>query len=218
VVLGVGLVRDRPRVRGPWPDTVTVSGRALPAVAVGGFPQRAWRSQSSLKEWRHAGDRNATGEMTGSASRGPQSAPPTGTPLFMPRRAREVAHRRACSTRYCAASVRVPMGTIPCGVPPGMAFGEVHHSHQEGRRDARRWLKPTEDEIRRTPPQGGEPERRRDQRRTRRQAGVSKNPAINNAQVRDRFRVPWPCRAQGLIAAAADVPAVGLTLSARRRR
>jgi hypothetical protein len=54
-------------------------------------------------------------------------------------------------------------------------IGEARQSHQEGRRDARRWAKPTEDHKRPTPPQGGEPERRRDQRRTRRQAGVSKN-------------------------------------------
>jgi hypothetical protein len=59
--------------------------------------------------------------------------------LLVLRRAREFAHRRACRTRYCAASVRVSMGTIPCGAPPGMAPGEARHSHQAGRRDARRW-------------------------------------------------------------------------------
>jgi hypothetical protein len=53
--------------------------------------------------------------------------------------------------------------------------GELRHSHQAGRRDARRWPKPSEDDIRLTPPQGGEPERRRDQRRTRRQAGGAEN-------------------------------------------
>jgi hypothetical protein len=34
---------------------------------------------------------------------------------------------------------------------------------------------PSEDDIRHTPPQGGEPERRRDERRTRRQAGATGN-------------------------------------------
>jgi hypothetical protein len=41
-------------------------------VPPAGSPGRAWRSQSSLKMKRRAGDRNATGEMTGSASRGPR--------------------------------------------------------------------------------------------------------------------------------------------------
>jgi hypothetical protein len=43
---------------------------------------------------------------------------------------------------------------------------------EEGRRDARRWPTPLEDNERLTPPQGGEPERRRDERRMRRQAGI----------------------------------------------
>jgi hypothetical protein len=85
--------------------------------------------------------------------------------------AREFAHRRACRTRHCAASVRVSMGTMPCGAPPGFRDGEARHSHQAGRRDVRRWPKPIEDENRLTPPLGGEPERRRDKRRTRRKAG-----------------------------------------------
>jgi hypothetical protein len=61
------------------------------------------------------------------------------------------------------------------GLPREWPPGELRHSHQAGRRDARRWPKPSEDDIRLTPPQGGEPERRRDQRRTRRQAGAAEN-------------------------------------------
>jgi hypothetical protein len=38
-----------------------------------------------------------------------------------------------------------------------------------------RWPKPSEDDRRTMPPQGGEPERRCDERRTRRQAGVPEN-------------------------------------------
>jgi hypothetical protein len=57
------------------------------------------------------------------------------------------------------------------GLPREWRDGTARHSHQEGRRDARRWPRSTEDHERHTPPQGGEPERRRDKRRTRRQAG-----------------------------------------------
>jgi hypothetical protein len=78
-------------------------------------------------------------------SRGPRDAPHTVAPLLVhpgPENrvlfgAPELAHRRACGTRYCAAGFRVPMGTMPCGAPPGMAAREARHSHQEGRRDAR---------------------------------------------------------------------------------
>jgi hypothetical protein len=49
------------------------------------------------------------------------------------------------------------------------------NSDQAGRRDAPRGPKPLEDDERSTPPQGGEPERRRDERRTRRQAGSTEN-------------------------------------------
>jgi hypothetical protein len=113
--------------------------------------------------------------------------------------AREGAHRRACSTRYCADSVRVSMGTIPCGAPPGMAPGEVRVSHQAGRRDARRWPRSPEQDDRFTPPQDGEPERRRDQRRTRRQAGATENlaqgPAIPMARASRRAHWRDPLRA-----------------------
>jgi hypothetical protein len=61
------------------------------------------------------------------------------------------------------------------GLPREWPLGEVRDSHQAGRRDARRWPRPPEKDERLTPPQGGEPERRRDQRRTRRQAGGLEN-------------------------------------------
>jgi hypothetical protein len=41
------------------------------AAAERGFPKRAWRSQAPLKKKRHANDRNATGETTGTAPAGP---------------------------------------------------------------------------------------------------------------------------------------------------
>jgi hypothetical protein len=57
-----------------------------------------------------------------------------------------------------------------------------------------RWRRPKVAEITRagerpTPPQGGEPERRRDQRRTRRQAGATENPVPRSFLIRDRFGV-----------------------------
>jgi hypothetical protein len=63
------------------------------------------------------------------------------------------------------------------GLPREWRDGEVRHSHQTGRRDARRWPRSIEDDKSLTPSQGGEPERRRDERRTRRQAGASGNRA-----------------------------------------
>jgi hypothetical protein len=50
--------------------------------------------------------------------------------------------------------------------------GEACIGDGAGRRDARRWPKSTVDDECRTPPQGDEPERRRDKRRTRRQAEI----------------------------------------------
>jgi hypothetical protein len=63
------------------------------------------------------------------------------------------------------------------GLPREWPPGEARRGHQAGRRDARRWPKPPEDNGRFTPPQGGEPERRRDKRRTRRQAGEAEKRA-----------------------------------------
>jgi hypothetical protein len=88
---------------------------------------------------------------------------------------RGIARRRVCRTRYCAASVRVSMGTIPCGAPPGMT--SRRSAPQPPSRPSRR-LKVAgtpEQDKRTTPPKGGEPERRRDERRTLRQAGEPEN-------------------------------------------
>ena len=43
--------------------------------------------------------------------------------------------------------------------------------------------------IKLSPPQGGEPERRRDERRMRRQAGATANPVPRGVLIRDRFGV-----------------------------
>jgi hypothetical protein len=69
----------------------------------------------------------------------------------------------------------------------------------------------TENDERRTPPQGGEPERRRGRRRTRRQAGVPQKPghgchrlfletawSVSDPVTGGRDRAPWRCRAPAL--------------------
>ena len=113
-------------------------------------------------------------------------ARPTVTPLLVHPGARE--SRAPLSTRIrepagvpslrmCRCPSELVRAHSQGGHPREWRHGEARHSHQEGRRDARRWTEPTEDDIRLTPPQGGGPERRRDERRMRRQAGVSKNRA-----------------------------------------
>jgi hypothetical protein len=77
------------------------------------------------------------------------------------------------------------MGTMPCGAPPGFRDGEARHSRQEGRRDARRWPIPPEEADHKMPPQGGEPERRRDVRRTRRKAGAPEKRPRDSGSVRN---------------------------------
>jgi hypothetical protein len=77
----------------------------------------------------------------------------------------------------CRRRSRLPWAHSQGGHPREWPPGEVRHSLQAGRRAARRWPNPTEHNEHPTPPQGGEPERRRDERRTRRQAGVSEKQA-----------------------------------------
>jgi hypothetical protein len=81
------------------------------------------------------------------------------------------------SLRMCRCPSELVRAHSQGGHPRESRIGEARHSHQEGRRDARRWPTPSENDERRAPPQGGEPERRRDQRRTRRQAGGSEKRA-----------------------------------------
>jgi hypothetical protein len=84
------------------------------------------------------GDRRSPG----TAATGPGRTAPPLLPFscsakhenHVPCGAGEIAPRRACSTRYCAASIRVSMGTIPCGVPREWPPGDVRDSHQAGRR------------------------------------------------------------------------------------
>jgi hypothetical protein len=100
------------------------------AAAERGFSKRAWRSQSSLKKNRHTGDRNATGETTGTAPVGPATRL---TPLRSfsytpehenhgPRRAREFAHRRDVPLlENVLLTPRSRVGTFSRGAPPRMA-------------------------------------------------------------------------------------------------
>jgi hypothetical protein len=148
-------------------------------VADAGPPNRAWRSQSSLKTKRHAGDRNPTGEMGGTAPVVPAEHERSRTG------GRAVHGIVPIAFEFRWAQYRV-------GLPREWLPGEVRDSHQAGRRDARRWPNQREDVERTMPPQGGEPERRRDQRRTRRQAGEPENPVPRSGSVRVRHRARWP--------------------------
>jgi hypothetical protein len=118
--------------------------------------------------------------MTGSAARGPRGAPRRRfAPSRAPRSPRITDPAEHVKSRTGGRAVH---GIVPTafefrwaqyrvGLPREWRPGKARHSHQAGRRDARRWPKPHEDDERLTPPQGGEPEQRRDQRRMRRQAG-----------------------------------------------
>jgi hypothetical protein len=108
---------------------------------------------------------------------------PTVAPLLVHRGARESraplstrirAPAGVPSLRMCRCPSELARAHSQGGHPRESRIGEACHSHQAGRRAARRWPQPTEDHKRLTPPQCGEPERRRDERRTRRQAGVGK--------------------------------------------
>jgi hypothetical protein len=70
------------------------------------------------------------------------------------------------SLRMCRSPSELVRAHSQGGHPRESRHGEARHSHQEGRRAARRWPGLHEDEGRLTPQQGGEPERRRDKRRT----------------------------------------------------
>jgi hypothetical protein len=79
---------------------------------------------------------------------------------------------RSILFQRCPAPARAARRTSRRRLPENRA-----PATQAGRRDARRWPTALEHEDRHTPPQGGEPKRRRDKRRTRRQAGVSEKRA-----------------------------------------
>jgi hypothetical protein len=100
---------------------------------------------------------------------------------------------RAKAGRFSFSGARLPHarhGEHLAGAP-----GQARHSHRAGRRDARRWPWPTEFVERPTPPQGGEPERRRDERRTRRQAGVSEKQAHERCCERGSPKRAWRSQA-----------------------
>jgi hypothetical protein len=115
-------------------------------------------------------------------SRRPQAPHGTDTPLHAllgapesraPLSTRRRAPAGVPSLRMCRCPSELVRAHSQGGHPRESRIGEARHSHQAGRRDVRRWPKPSEDDIRLKPPQGDEPKRRRDQRRTRRQAGGS---------------------------------------------
>jgi hypothetical protein len=194
---GVGHGRGRTLVPRPHVTPSELASRGVPSEL--GLAVAATKVRSS----RGAcfGD---SGRVSGSK---PQCR---GSPRTPPRHenhdlygARDVAHRRACRRRLTPGTRRTGAGHPPVALRakaerfsfsgarlPHARNGEARHSHQAGRRDARRWPRSPEQDESHTPSQGGEPERRRDQRRTRRQAGATENQVTRNASVRG----PTPCR------------------------
>jgi hypothetical protein len=143
--------------------------------------QRAWRSQAPLKELRPASGRSATGGRL-APRHGPRRPPVTVSPLLVHRGPREsrasLSTRRGApagvpSLRMCRRRFEDAWAHSQGGHPREARHGEACISHQAGRRDARRWPKAFEHENRHLPPQGGEPERRRDEHRSRRKADLS---------------------------------------------
>jgi hypothetical protein len=137
-------------------------------------------------------------------------------PLRTPRTHR--GPRIECSSEHVSSRTggRAVHGIVPpafefrsaqcrVGLPREWRHGEARRIHQEGRRDARRWPKPSEDDIRLTPPQGGEPEPRRDQRRTRRQAGVAEERTHGKPSAAPRLSPPERTSAHQTPTAWSDV-------------
>jgi hypothetical protein len=171
------LVRVRPRDRRPvsgFRDRTGSRTLLAAAVPVAGSPKRAWRSQAPLKMARYASGRKATGGRLAPLPWAPgaprhrfaTSGVPWGPRITRPAEHERSRHGGRAVLENVPVSLRAGKGTFSRGHPRESRIGEARHCHQEGRRDARRWPQPTEDHKRPTPPQGGEPERRRDQRRT----------------------------------------------------
>jgi hypothetical protein len=170
-------VQRQPAASGPGATAVPVHGhRTRPPVtgsdtdeAISGNQERPWASFCGAPACRRG--RRAKRHR----SRGPQAPHVTDSPLQVspgaqesraPRSTRGRATAGVPSLRMCRCSSELVRAHSQGGHPRESRIGEARHCHQEGRRDARRWPQPTEDHKRPTPPQGGEPERRRDQRRT----------------------------------------------------
>jgi hypothetical protein len=90
------------------------------------------------------------------------------------------------SLRMCRLRFEHAWAHSQGGLPREARLGEAGYGNEEGRRDARRWPTALEHENRDTPPPGGEPERRRDERRMRRQAGQPEKRAQGQRQRQDQ--------------------------------
>jgi hypothetical protein len=174
-----------------------VAAAVAVAAPVTASPKRAWRMPVVAEEEATCRGPKRNRRNDWHRSHGPRARPVTAAPLLVPGEDRE--SRATLSTRTRASAKPDARNTrdgcrASAGRPPGEGRpnllqrcpapartkrrirwrrppGEARHSHQAGRRDARRWPRSPEQDECFTPPQGGEPERRRDQRRTRRQAG-----------------------------------------------
>jgi hypothetical protein len=88
------------------------------------------------------------------------------------------------SLRMCRIRFEAAWAHSRGGHPREARIGEERHSRQAGRRDARRRPMPPENAACTRSPQGGELERRRDERRMRQKADVSKNQPRNRHRLR----------------------------------
>jgi hypothetical protein len=173
-----------------FPSRTDTFGVVMLEANAAGLPVAAYPSRRSAGRHPRGQERSSAG---GSPRRlpGRAGAGPGGQPRSRPDHDLGPDARSSCATTSrCSDSTaskhektriggRAVHGIVPIasefrwaqyrvGLPREWPPGGVRDSHQAGRRDARRWPRSTEQNERLTPPQGGEPERRRDERRTRR--------------------------------------------------
>jgi hypothetical protein len=122
------------------------------AAAERGSSQRAWRSQAPLKMPREASGRKATGGRLAPLPWAPRRAShryaPSRTPRG-PRIERPAEHENSRTGGRAVHGIVPPASEFQwaqCrgGHPRESRIGEARHSHQAGRRAARRWPPPLE--------------------------------------------------------------------------
>jgi hypothetical protein len=158
------------------------------------LPNARGGCQAPLKRPRDSSGREATGGRLAPLPWAPiathyRGAPfraPQGPRITCPLSTQTRATAGVRSLRMCRRRSRLPWAHSQGGHPRESRIGEARHSHRAGRRDARRWPTALEHENRDTPPQGGEPERRRDKSQTRRQAGEPEKRAQGQWQRQDQ--------------------------------
>jgi hypothetical protein len=167
------------RGKTPWPRPQDAAGLtrqipdALPSIIDREFAhRRACRRPSDARATRD-GCRASAGRLPGKRRSNLLQRCPA--PARATRRTNWGVPAGVQSLRMCRRRFEHAWAHSQGGHPREWRGGEVRHSYRAGRRDAQRWPKSSEDHKRSTPPQGGELERWRDKRRTRRQARGTEN-------------------------------------------